>query len=134
MSRAQLAGGGVTIKKPAEPVQVFADQKHLMTIVGNLVRNAIVYSREVPDVRIEVTAEPQPTITVIDRGRGIPPEAQERIFERFYRVVDRTSPAGTGLGLYISRQLAKQEGGELALEWSEVGRGSAFVLRLPRSA
>ncbi len=132
-SRAQLAGGAVSIAKPAEPVRVLADRRHLATIVGNLVRNAITYRRGVPEVQIQVTGEPRPTILVTDRGKGMSPEVQAHIFERFYRALDRTNPPGTGLGLYISRQLARQEGGELVLDWSELGRGSAFALRLPEA-
>jgi signal transduction histidine kinase len=130
--RAQLADGQVLTQEAVEPIIVLADPDHVTTIVANLVRNGIAYSRGAPDVRIQVRGNPQPTIMVIDQGKGIPPESQPHIFERFYRVQDRTSPPGTGLGLYISRQLAKQEGGELDLEWTEVGRGSAFALRFPK--
>lgn len=128
--KAQLSGGRVALEKPPDPVPVMADPKHIGIIVDNLVRNALSYSGASPQVRVCVSGEPEPTIMVIDQGKGIPPEAQARIFERFYRVTDRSSPSGTGLGLYLSRQLAELEAGKLDLEWSEEGRGSAFALRL----
>jgi signal transduction histidine kinase len=79
-----------------------------------------------------VTENGQAGVAVEDRGRGVPSEMRERIFERFVRadeVSDRTS--GTGLGLYISQQLAQRHGGKVELEHSVLGQGSRFVLRLP---
>ena len=72
-------------------------------------------------------------LTVEDRGRGIRPEDAARVFERFVRIDDREHPgrAGTGLGLYIARQLAERQAGRLELEWSEPGAGSRFGLWLP---
>ena len=129
-SRAELAGGRIDVRLPEKAVFVRADPSHLTMIVGNLVRNAIAYSAQPPQVTIEVRDHPA-GLAVSDRGRGIPDESQARLFERFYRVQDRGGPAGTGLGLYISRQLARQEGGELALESSRPGSGSTFALRFP---
>jgi signal transduction histidine kinase len=131
-SRAELAGGRIEVEAPARPVFVEADPAHLVTIVGNLVRNGIAYSPGPPVIRIDVRREPSASIVVTDQGKGIPLEAQSHVFERFYRVQDRSGPPGTGLGLYISRQLARQLGGELELESSQVGQGSAFALRFPR--
>jgi signal transduction histidine kinase len=64
---------------------------------------------------------------------GIAPSEQEAIFEKFYRVDPHLSqtPGGTGLGLYISRELAQRMSGEIAVE-SQPGSGSTFVLELPR--
>jgi signal transduction histidine kinase len=70
---------------------------------------------------------------VRDRGRGIPSEHRDRVFEPFYRL-DRSSPGlrpGLGLGLALSRDLAEMNDGSLVLETSSPGRGSVFVLRLP---
>ena len=70
-----------------------------------------------------------------DWRSGIHPEDAARVFERFVRIADREHPgrAGTGLGLYIARQLAERLGGRLELEWSEPGVGSRFGLWLPLS-
>jgi signal transduction histidine kinase len=73
---------------------------------------------------------------VRDRGRGLPEDQLERIFEKFHRVEDPMvmSTSGTGLGLFIARHLARAMDGELTVS-STLGEGSAFTLRLPlRSA
>jgi signal transduction histidine kinase len=132
-SRAELAGGEIEVEAPGHPVFINADPKHVATIVSNLVRNGIAYSKNAPAIRIQIRAEPRPAVTVLDQGRGIPAESQARIFERFYRVHDREAPPGSGLGLYISRQLARQEGGELTLERSVPGLGSCFALTFPNA-
>jgi signal transduction histidine kinase len=60
----------------------------------------------------------------------------ERVFERFQRIEDPDQPAvpGTGLGLYIARELTERHGGRLELEWTEPGRGSRFAVYLPRAS
>jgi signal transduction histidine kinase len=72
-------------------------------------------------------------ITVTDKGCGIPSHELERVFERFHRVRETTTQAGTGLGLYIARQLAEQMDGSISVE-SVAGRGSSFTLDLPAIA
>jgi signal transduction histidine kinase len=69
------------------------------------------------------------TITVADLGKGIAPEDQARIFDKFERV-DQTEAGGTGLGLYIARRLARAMGGDLIVD-SAPGQGARFTLRLP---
>ena len=70
-----------------------------------------------------------------DRGLGIPPELQDRIFDRFVRGAEGEvgEIPGTGLGLYICRQLAARHSGRVQLDRSELGRGSCFSLRLPKA-
>jgi two-component system phosphate regulon sensor histidine kinase PhoR len=135
--RASLIGARVTVESPNDPLEVHADREHLGRILDNLVNNALTYAR--PDravqvlVRVEADGE-EAVVTVADRGRGIAPEMRARVFERFIRVEDPESPQpGTGLGLFISRQLAAGNGGLLELEWSEPGEGSRFALRLKRA-
>jgi signal transduction histidine kinase len=69
-------------------------------------------------------------VAVTDRGCGIPVHELERVFERFHRVDAATTQTGTGLGLYIARQLAEEMEGGISVE-SAPGRGSTFVLDLP---
>ena len=74
-------------------------------------------------------------VSVSDQGRGISPEDQERIFERFYRVdaARSRSTGGTGLGLSIVKHICSNHGGEVVV-WSEEGQGSTFTIRLPAVA
>ena len=134
-ARVELVGGELQLALPAEPVQVAADPDHLSRVLDNLVNNALTYGRPgVPAwVRLEATVEDgTATVAVEDHGRGVPPEMRERIFERFVRAEIGGDPrSGTGLGLYISRQLAARHGGRLELERTVPGEGSRFVLRLP---
>ena len=68
---------------------------------------------------------------VADTGEGIPPEHQERIFEKFFRVPGAPG-GGVGLGLYIAREIVQAHGGEIGVE-SAPGRGSTFWFTLPRA-
>jgi two-component system sensor histidine kinase SenX3 len=114
-------------------VEVGGDPDDVVHIVNALVANAIVHSDGPPEVRVSVSGRPAPRVVVEDRGQGIPEGERERIFERFYRIEAPASRhrAGTGLGLYVARELARRHGGEVVLEWSREGEGSRFALELP---
>ncbi len=128
--RAQMLGAQLLLEVPPEPVTAEADAAHVARILDNLINNALTYSTEPPWVQVRVSPDAQ--IWVEDRGLGVPDERREAIFERFYRVNDPSLPPqpGTGLGLYLSRQLARRNGGELVLESSIPGEGSVFRLSL----
>jgi signal transduction histidine kinase len=86
---------------------------------------------------VNVRAEPADDavrISVADSGPGITLAEQQRIFEKFYRVDPHLSraPSGTGLGLYIARELVQRMGGRLEVS-SEPGAGATFVVELPRA-
>ena len=132
--RTHLLGGQIVLEKPLEPVLVEADPVHLGRILDNLINNALTYTTDKPWVRVSVT--PDANVTVEDRGLGIPEDRHGLVFERFFRVNDPILPPqpGTGLGLYISRELARRYGGEVLLEASAPGGGSRFALRLPLPA
>jgi two-component system sensor histidine kinase KdpD len=105
---------------------------HTLRIVGNLLDNALRYT---PDGgSVELRAERENgwlVLSVEDRGHGVAPGEQERIFEAFYRPADATPDAGhAGLGLSIARSLATVQGGTVSYEPRE-GGGSRFLLRLP---
>jgi signal transduction histidine kinase len=72
-------------------------------------------------------------VSVTDRGPGIPADAQDRIFERFERLEETIKQTGTGLGLYITRRLARAMGGDVSVS-SVPGAGSTFLLQLPVAA
>jgi PAS domain S-box-containing protein len=130
--RATLLGASVEQVLPEEPVLAEADPDHVGRILDNLVNNALTYSAGPPWVQLTVTAGQAPRVSVEDHGVGIPAELVDHVFERFYRVNDPALgyPPGTGLGLYISRDLARRAGGALVLEHSEPLEGSRFRLSL----
>ena len=127
---AALLSGTLICEAPAGPVTVRADPDHVGRILDNLINNALNYSLEQP--WIKVTVLDGGGVAVEDRGAGIPEDRHQRVFERFYRGNDSEFVAqpGTGLGLYLSRELAQAVNGKLELEWSRPGEGSRFVLRL----
>jgi signal transduction histidine kinase len=101
-------------------------------ILDNLVNNAITYSDPQGDVQVSAQLSGEMvTVRVGDRGIGIAEADRERIFERFARGPGAERAAGTGLGLYLSRECARRMGGDLVLESSAPGEGSTFLLSLP---
>ena len=131
-ARARMVNGELKIAKPRAPLEVSGDPDHIVRILDNLINNALTYSAGRPQVRIEIRRGREAVIRVIDNGLGIPAANQERIFERFYRVESSASlHSGTGLGLYISRQLAERLGGSLVMESTAAGKGTTFKLSLP---
>lgn len=129
--RAELAGARLDATLPAEPVTVVVDPEHLATILDNLLSNALAYGGSPARVGVTVVRSGGATVLVTDNGPGVPDDMRERIFERFVRIEGRGAPAGTGLGLYISRELAAQLDGSLSVEATATGRGTTFALRLP---
>jgi signal transduction histidine kinase len=118
----------------AEPVVVLGEEERLGQLLGNLLHNALHYASEAAGaVRVSVEREPgQARLVVEDDGPGLPPDALERVFDRFYRV-DRARSrvqGGSGLGLAIVRHIAEAQGGRV---WAanRPGGGARFSVRLP---
>jgi signal transduction histidine kinase len=112
-----------------------ADPEKLEQVLVNLLDNAIKYSPSGGLVTVSVTARDRRVqLAVRDPGLGIPRSEQERVFEKFYRVDPNLvhGVRGTGLGLYISRELVKRMDGQIGLV-SEEGSGSTFFVELPRA-
>ncbi len=110
-----------------------ADPDRLEQVLGNLIDNAIKYSPEGGHVRVEVEAAARSiSFSIADRGPGIPLLERERIFERFYRLdpAQTKGVGGTGLGLFICRELVEQMGGTISVASAD-GGGSIFRVRLP---
>ncbi len=110
-----------------------ADGDRLQQVLFNLVDNAIKYGSADGQVRVGGGLTPVGVeVFVRDDGPGIPPEARDRIFERFYRVDKARSrdQGGTGLGLSIVKHIVQAHGGEVRVE-SELGQGTAFYFTLP---
>jgi PAS domain S-box-containing protein len=128
----------LVVEEPDGPLAVWCDSARSVQILSNLLSNAQKYAPgDSPIVLRVVPTEVGDThiaIEVADQGCGLSETDRERVFERFYRVEDsmtmRTS--GSGLGLYIARELALAMGGSLTVR-SQPGIGSTFTLRLPRT-
>jgi len=129
--RSAAEGRSVSLELRGSAAPVRAVPRILEEIVFNLCDNAVKYNREGGSVT--VTAQLRdgvPTLSVTDTGCGIPPELQERVFERFYRVDKSHSAPGTGLGLSIVKHGAAYLGASVDVE-SAVDRGSTFTLTFP---
>ena len=112
------------------PVHLAPDP--VLQILGNLVDNACKYGPEDRPVWLLGEREgTQAVLAVEDEGAGVPPEERERVFERFTRL---EPGRGLGLGLYIARQLARAQGGDLVVTDARVAGGARFELRLPLRA
>jgi two-component system, OmpR family, sensor histidine kinase SenX3 len=121
---------------PANELLVRGNPEQLRTAVANLFDNAVKYSGEKPDIVVNLRTPDIETIslTVQDRGIGIPRNELKRIFKRFYRAhaAGFGQVKGTGLGLFIVRSVARQHGGDAFAESEGEGKGSTFHLQLPR--
>lgn len=123
---------GIRIDAPAayDTLPAIGSFRRALQIVMNLLTNAIRYTPEGGQVWIRTDREGDLAALVIaDQGKGIAPEDQPRIFEKFERV-DPNEPGGTGLGLYIARRLARTMGGDIAVD-SAPGQGARFTVTLP---
>jgi two-component system phosphate regulon sensor histidine kinase PhoR len=123
----------ITLANQLPELTVTADANRLEQVFANLVDNAIKYGRTQGTVTVggQRTGDGQVEIYVQDDGPGIPPEALERVFERFYRVDKARSreQGGTGLGLSIVKHIVQNHGGKVWVK-SELGKGSTFFFTL----
>lgn len=129
----KAADHSITLHVPDETtvVNATAEFRRVLQIMLNLVTNAIRYAPDGTTVKVEVSAEKNwSVISVSDEGGGLREADRERIFQKFERL-GRTGDGGSGLGLYISRRLARFMGGDLTVGDAE-GGGAKFTLRLPQ--
>lgn len=119
---------------PTDAALVSADREAVKRAFSNLLDNALLYSPRGTSVAVACGTTPDgwSWLAVKDQGPGVPPEHQERIFERFYRIDSSRSRAmgGSGLGLAIVRQIAEAHGGRAGVS-SEPGAGATFFFYLP---
>ena len=117
-----------------DPVpEIYGDRERIGQVFTNLISNAIKYSPASSDIMVNSSFDDDKvTICVEDRGVGIAKDQQAKVFERFYRVSgpEGDSFPGLGLGLYISHEIIKRQGGRIWVE-SEKGKGSTFCFTLP---
>jgi signal transduction histidine kinase/DNA-binding response OmpR family regulator len=123
----------IAVHVPTVPALVVGDPDRFHQVLVNLVDNAVKYSNSGRSVEVRIESGDRSWIaSVQDHGRGIPLREQERIFERFYRLDPnmREGVSGSGLGLYIARELVQRMSGRIWVESSE-GEGSTFRVELP---
>ena len=112
-------------------VRVLADHERVGHIFSNLINNALRHTQREGSVTVGAAlTNGAVRFTVTDTGTGIAKEYHERLFEKFFQVPDG-GPKGTGLGLYIAREIVRGHGGDIGVE-SEPGKGSTFWFTLPR--
>jgi two-component system phosphate regulon sensor histidine kinase PhoR len=132
--RPQAKGRNVTLTNEVPDFTAQADAERLQQVLANIVGNAIKYGRAEGQVAVSARNGDGDMIEVCvqDDGPGIPPEALERVFERFYRVDKARSreQGGTGLGLSIVKHIVQSHGGKVWAR-SELGNGAAFYFTLP---
>ncbi len=120
---------------PKDACKIDGDRELMQQVFDNLLSNAINYSPQDSQVTVQLEIKDDVyIISVIDNGPGIPPLAQERIFERFFRVDKARSRqvGGTGLGLAIAKHAAALHGGSISVQ-SEISKGSTFIVHIPHA-
>jgi signal transduction histidine kinase len=128
---AERRGLRINVEGPDEPVPSHTDRQRIRQILINLLTNAVRHSPADGIIRVELACrDGSLQFDVVDHGEGIDPEQQAIIFEAFERAGKETQ-RGTGLGLALSRKLARILGGDLRVE-SQPGRGARFFLRVPQ--
>ncbi len=128
----------LTIRSTSLP-SITADRDRIGQVLTNLITNAIKYSPDANEVIIStVSLHKEVRVSVRDFGIGLSPEAQKKIFKRFYQAGQRNNTSGFGLGLYISREIVKMHGGTMGVESpsstenvERPGQGSVFYFILP---
>lgn len=128
-----LDAGITVLNYVLQPCVVRVDRTRMGQVVDNLLSNAIKYSRPQGTVEVRLAVSEQDVrLSVADDGIGISEPDQERLFRRFFRArtARKSAVQGTGLGLYISRQIVEAHGGRIEVE-SEPGKGTCFTVCLP---
>lgn len=135
MPYAKEMGINLYLKKADAPVNVSIDPQKLSIVFANLVSNAIKYNIENGEVTVTIAKQadaPYVEVTVKDTGIGIPSEEIQRLFTKFFRAdnAQKTVADGTGLGLYITKNIVRRHGGDIWAE-SQLSRGSTFHVTIP---
>ena len=130
-SLASEKGTAINEDIPAELPEVEGDEERLTQVMVNLISNAIKFSPDGTGVTVKAEAnDAELLVHVTDHGIGIPEQAMPHLFQRFFRAKDSASIGGTGLGLYISKEIVEAHDGRMWAE-SKVGEGSTFSFSLP---
>lgn len=122
----------ITLEIEPETLTIVVDRTHFNNIISNLIDNAVKYSKERADITIRCRQTEQTvTISIADRGIGIPLDKQKHIFDKFYRVPTGNlhNVKGYGLGLFYVKSMVEKHGGTITVK-SEPGKGSIFTITL----
>jgi len=132
-TRARVSPSKLDLEIAGDVGAVAGDPDRIQQVLVNVLDNAVKYGAEPITIRLE-RSHGSVRISVADTGQGIAPADRARIFEKFYRADPQltNAPGGTGLGLYISRELTQRMGGRIDVE-SAPGEGATFVIELPRA-
>jgi two-component system, OmpR family, sensor histidine kinase KdpD len=128
---AVLRGREVRVQLPPDLVLVHVDGSLMLQVFINLLENAAKYTPAEGAIEIHARAEADAVLVeVADRGPGLPPGSEARLFEKFFRAPPEGAPGGTGLGLAICRGIVRAHGGTIVAE-NRPGGGARFLIRLP---
>jgi signal transduction histidine kinase len=131
--RLELPEGGVLNTSIEPGIKIAIDTEEFQTVLRNLYENALLYSTDAPDIRVELKRDGrQCHIVFQDKGVGIALEDQKKVFQKFYRVRrPGESVRGSGLGLYIVKSVVTEYGGKISLASDGHGKGCTFTITLP---
>lgn len=136
-TRHNLDETAIKFNEPAEDAVISGDKTELQTVFINLLDNAVKYSSDAPkiSVRIKNAGDKKVRIFIKDNGIGIATDELKRVFKRFYRAASGSAQEkeGTGLGLFIVRSIVKKHGGKVWADSRGEGKGSTFVVQLPKN-
>ena len=130
--RTVLTGRELKVDRPSRVINAEVDPDRFQIVIRNLLSNAAKYSPAGSAIKVLVSRNGWTRVAVTDAGIGIAPEEQARLFTRFVRIETQSTQhiSGTGLGLWLSREIARMHDGDLTVE-STPGAGSTFTLQLP---
>jgi signal transduction histidine kinase len=129
--RVTLSGHELKVDMPVESIEANVDPDRFKIVVRNLLSNAAKYSPSGSDISVRVRRDDDKAfVSVRDHGPGISKEDQVNLFTRFGRIETSTHVQGTGLGLWLSREIARMHDGDLTVD-SSVGAGSTFTFMVP---
>lgn len=137
-SRYKLSQGVIRLLEAADDPKVFGNRDELETVFVNLLDNAVKYSGDDRKISVRIRSGGRGgrvEVNIRDNGVGLQPAELKRIFKRFYRAPGPLSKRvkGTGLGLFIVKTLIEKHGGRIRAESRGEGRGTTFIVRLPKA-
>ena len=131
--RMLLSGHDLKVDLPHQAIDADVDPDRFQIVVRNLLSNAAKYSASGTDIDVEVRRDSDmASVSVSDRGVGISKADQAQLFTRFSRIETSAHVQGTGLGLWLSKEIARMHNGDLAVE-SQTGLGTKFTFSVPLS-